>query len=421
MPSTSLRNAVIRRVAMVTPAWPGGSLSNGIVNFIARTRDAMGVAGVDVAILACQVTDHSGDCDVFNLGPLVRKWPTWRLWRRLLGSFDGDRGAAYQVRDAIIAGLRRLDQAGPVQLLEMEESYGWAGMVKKRVDMPVVVRLHGPWCVVGKALGVSEDTTFHWRVQAEGEAIRLADGINAPSRDVIERVERYYGIRLPHAVVIPVSSPRVSEQEQWNQTECDADRVLFIGRFDRVKGGDVIIDAFARLAARMPGVKLWFVGPDRGLLTDDGRNWRINDYLAHRLGGTSGADRVEWLGEQPHGKLSEFRRRAQVTVICSRYESFGGTLIEAMAMGCPVVASRVGGLTEVVTHGVNGLQCQPGSVDDLAEQIQRLLVDPALATRLGRQAATDCRIRYRIEEVADQLLHHWNQVLAANQRGCVAV
>ena len=158
--------------------------------------------------------------------------------------------------------------------------------------------------------------------------------MTAPSLDVLERTRAYYGLPLEHAEVIPNPTRPVPAHERWRADGCEPGTILFVGRFDRHKGGDTIIEAFARVLRAAPGAQLRFAGPDRGLVNDRGRRWGIDAFVDDRLPGARESGRVRLLGHVPHSRLDDLRRRSAVTVACSRYEVFGLTATEAMAMGC---------------------------------------------------------------------------------------
>jgi glycosyltransferase involved in cell wall biosynthesis len=124
------------------------------------------------------------------------------------------------------------------------------------------------------------------------------------------------------------------------------------------------------------------------------------------------AERFEWLGEQPFSALAALRRSALVQVICSRYETFGNVATEAMALGCPVVVSRVGGLAEIVQDGRNGVLCEPEDPQDVAAKLCMLLEDPGLAERLGHQAVADCGERHDPRRLAARTIAFYERVLA---------
>ena len=294
----------------------------------------------------------------------------------------------------------------------MEDAFGWSRGVQKGRSIPVIVRLHGPYFLNGAMQGGLDDPASRKRLRDEGLAIASATAITAPSHDVLERTRSYYGLALEDAAVIPPPVPRIPASERWDPSGCDPNVILFIGRFDRHKGGDLIIDAFARVAERLPQARLRFVGPDVGLGGDDGRKWTITDYLNERLPDNSVRRRVEWLGRQPPAALSDLRRGAAVTVVCSRYETFGLTAAEPLVQGCPLVVTAAGALPEIVQDGINGLLCRPDDPEDLTDKICRLLNDPSLAARLGQRAMIDGGDWYDPGHLAEKFLKFYYRVVS---------
>ena len=143
----------------------------------------------------------------------------------------------------------------------MEESFGWPHSVCEAISIPVCVRLHGPWFLNGTVLGVPADENFREKLRDEGRAIKIADAVSAPSGDVLERVREFYGLALPDAEVIPAPTLPIAAAYRWRLEDCDRKQVLFIGRFDRHKGGDLIIEAFGRVLEVIPDARLLFCGP----------------------------------------------------------------------------------------------------------------------------------------------------------------
>lgn len=307
------------------------------------------------------------------------------------------------LRRDVSTTVRRMTKEQALDVLELEEFWGIGSWVRRTCGVRVHVRLHGPWFLNGPALGTVEDGSFHRRVQLEGMGIAEADVVSAPSRDVLERVRARYGLTLADAVVIPNPTHPISLGERWRLGACDLDRVLFVGRFDRHKGGDVAIDAFARLLRARPSARLTFVGPDHGIPLEDGSTRGLEAFVRERVPGALEDGRIDWLGAQPYSALAPLRRRAFMTVVSSRYENFPGTLTEAMTMGCPVLAANVGGIPELVQHGLNGLLHRNGDAGDLAARMLELFQDPARAARLGRQAGEDAERRHHPDLIAAQL------------------
>lgn len=405
----------MRSVALVTPGWPQEAWPNGITKYVAKMRAAYLRAGIRVTILSAQTSQSTTEEDIVNIthhgGSIVRPDPFWRAVQRVAPHVAHRRFVAKTVVDA----ARWAHARNKIDILQMEESFGWAYFVQRGLPMPVVVRLHGPWFLNGTADGVEQDVEFRRRLRDEGRAIAAADGVTAPSRDVLERTREFYSLPLEHAQVIPNPREMVPESARWTLPGCVPNSVLFVGRFDRHKGGDVMLDAFRAIRQQVPQARLVFVGPDRGCTDHAGRRWTIEPFSAERL---LPEDRphFEYLGQQPNDAIPELRRQANVVVVCSRWENFANTATEALSLGCPLVVSDTGGLPEIVQHERNGLLCRPGDAADLAEKVVALLRNPDLAIRLGSQAALDSEDRYDPDRLARITLDYYEQIIERTRR-----
>jgi L-malate glycosyltransferase len=138
--------------------------------------------------------------------------------------------------------------------------------------------------------------------------------------------------------------------------------VTHISNFRSVKRVDDVVRIFARVAREMPA-RLLLVGdgPDRA--------------KAHDIAEAEGvADRVLFLGKQ--NSVAELLSCSDLFLLPSENEAFGLVALEAMACGVPVVATRIGGIPEVVEHGVSGYLADVGDVDAMAEPPSTCLRDP---------------------------------------------
>jgi glycosyltransferase involved in cell wall biosynthesis len=411
------RNAVPSSfsIGYYSPGWPLTAFCNGIVTYVATIAPTLKAMGHQVSILAYQVVDSTQEESVYDIqqARASRSMPgrvVDRLWSRV-----APRSASRHIaRRSLLTIVRRAIAERGIEIIEMEESFGSARWVRQATSIPVCVRLHGPWFLNGTAAGVPDDGAFRKRVREEGRAIRVADAVTAPSRNVLEQVREFYGLALPEAEVIPPPTSPVPAAERWRLEDCNPKQVLFIGRFDRHKGGDLIIEAFGRVLQEVPEARLRFVGPDRGCIASDGRKWNLENFIRDRIPGALETDRVEWLGQapQPYPALAQLRRGAMVSVICSRYENFPLTVLEAMALGCPIVAANAGGITEILQDGVNGLLHRAGNPSDIAAKIIHLLKNPAQAAELGRQAAADCERRFCLDVVASRMVEFYRRIIS---------
>jgi glycosyltransferase involved in cell wall biosynthesis len=301
---------------------------------------------------------------------------------------------------SVARGIAALERRASVDLLEMEESFGAALYAQEVSTVPIVVRLHGPWFLNGAALGVPTDTQeFARRDRAEARCIADARAVTSPSRDLLERVRSRYGLALEQAAVIPNPAPVIPLASRWRADRADRNTVLFVGRFDRHKGGDLVVEAFGRLAARIPEARLIFVGPDRGLRDDAGVQHDLAGYLEAKLPPAARA-RVQVRGPLQGQQIEPLRREAFVTVVASRYENFSLALVEALSFGCPTVAARVGGNPEILRADETGVLVPGGDAEALAAGLQALIEEPERAARLGGAAALDMAERLQPDAIA---------------------
>jgi colanic acid/amylovoran biosynthesis glycosyltransferase len=145
-------------------------------------------------------------------------------------------------------------------------------------------------------------------------------------------------------------------------------RLLFVGRLATAKGLAILLQAVSIL----DGVTLEIAG--------DGPERRMLEELAREL---TISDRTKFLGYQSPGQVRDLLKRADVFVLSSFAEGLPVVLMEAMAAGVPVVATRIAGIPELVQDGHNGLLVPPGDASATAEAIRRLLDDANLRNRFA--------------------------------------
>jgi glycosyltransferase involved in cell wall biosynthesis len=405
-------------VAMVTPVWPAGRAPNGIATYTSYMAPAFRQEGVRAVLLAWDLGEQTkkGDSPAAD-GDLI-DISSFKPRRTLLGRASvkarhvvakagfGDPHFP-MLKAAVRAALARF----PIQIVEIEEAFGRAGRIAKLKRIPVVTRLHGPWFLNGKTSFEQTDAAFHRRVRRERPSVALADAVTSPSQDVLDRTREFYGLPLKEARVIPCPIETRPDDRLWNLEGADRNRILFAGRFDFHKGGDLMIDAFVKLARSRPSLTLDFVGPDRGILDSAGRLIHLVESLQSRALDAQVARRIVVHGQKSMSEIDDFRRRALITVVPSRYETFGYTAVEALRLGCPLVVGDAGGLREIVRDGETGLCFRAGDSVALAVQIERLLGDPQLAARLGQAGRADVCRRYSPGAIAESTLDLYASVV----------
>lgn len=398
---------------MVSPWWPPESVQNGVVTYLTRLMPELPAAGVDARLLAGGI-EPGREVDARRAGvawageqrdtPL--HWLSNRLLRRIDSQRADTRHAAWQIGHA----LRRLDRERRVDVYELEEAFGWGRHLVSGVGKQVV-RLHGPWFLVAPALGLPDDRANRTRSRWEGKSIARAHAVSSPSKHALDEVRRHYGLALPDAVVIPNATPLMPESECWSRDRAEPRSILFVGRFDRLKGADLVIEAFVRLHASDASTTLTFVGPDRGMLEPSGATVKFAEYVEKHVP-ASARGALRYLGPQPAAMIAPLRARAAVTIVASRFETFGMTVIEAMAAGAPVIGARAGAMPEILEPVSEELLFRSGDATDLTQKIAHLFQHPERAAELGALGRRECERLYSPATVARATAELYRRVIS---------
>lgn len=173
--------------------------------------------------------------------------------------------------------------------------------------------------------------------------------------------------------------------------------LVCVGALTAEKGVEVALEALARLPAHV-----------RLLLPGSGDRLPALRHRAQALGCLA---RVQWGGEEKFS-MAEWVAAGDLLVVPSRSEGLGSAAMLAMAQRRPVVASRTGGLPELIEDGVTGLLVPPGDPAALADACARLLADPALAAALGAAARARIEQRYTAAHMAAATAAAYNSLFA---------
>lgn len=211
-----------------------------------------------------------------------------------------------------------------------------AARLSRRYGVPFVVSEHAPW-VNPRVMRVA--------VPAAGKAASLM----VPSRYVRDTVSRFASDSV-HVRVIPVGFDERLFHLRAPDEPREGDQILYVGQINFNKGIDVLLEAMRLLKLRGEQVRLVLVGGSFYRKTrKKGERMRA---LASELGVE---DVVRFAGVLPHEEVARLMRQSGVVVLPSRGESFGAVLVEALASGTPVVATRCGGPEDIVTDEVGRL------------------------------------------------------------------
>jgi glycosyltransferase involved in cell wall biosynthesis len=223
-------------------------------------------------------------------------------------------------------------------------------------------------------------------------AARRSASVIAVSSETARQLTHDLSLHPEEVQVIPNGTPMVSGEAERGRrilgTCPDTVTVLAVGRLIQVKGFDIL----SRAARLLQGTD----ARTRMVVAGDGEERRVLEGMNEE---DSTGGQLSFLGMRDD--IPDLMAGADIFVMPSRSEGLPMALIEAMAAGLPVVASSVGGIPEVVEHGVHGLLVDPEDPAALAEAIAILSSDPALRARMGRAGHHRVKARFSIDAMVD--------------------
>ena len=194
--------------------------------------------------------------------------------------------------------------------------------------------------------------------------LRNASAVIALTKHMKEAMQAIYSRDV---IIVPngINLNEVAEREAEGGNP--GKKILFVGRLHPVKGTQYLLGAMSIVHRELPEAKLILVG--------DGEEREHLETLTDNLGIR---ECVEFAGRVPHERVEDYMNQAEVFVLSSLSEGFPVTILEAMACGLPVVATRVGGVPDIIKNGTNGYLVDTMNQEQIAEALLNLLQDKQL-------------------------------------------
>lgn len=271
-----------------------------------------------------------------------------------------------------------------------------ASVIAKVSSKPLVVTAHGA--------EFSYDPIWNKNAKIIRAVCQRAETIIAVSENTKAWI-RKRGIETPLEVIYNgVNFTKFGNRDAGHRRSAGRRKntLLFVGQVSPRKGPDVLIAALAHLKKTDISAKV--VGQAEHVylkqLLEQTRTLKLDN-------------RVELLGEVSEKQLLELYHEADLFVFPTKLETegFGLVVAEAMAAGLPVIASRIGPLPELVSHGVNGLLFEPGNAKDLAQNIERLLQDDELYEAISKAGRETARSTFSWQKAAQQTIRTYNKII----------
>lgn len=370
---------MIVRVLLVANTLPPADLS-GVGEQVVQLAAGLAAAGCEVRVLGRGPQGAGGPKLLFPLTVLAPL-------RRALASFRPDVVQVHESDGGLAAALVRWRRRGgrvPLLVALQQVSY----VEERRAVRP----LRHAGRELGRPGGV--ERRFRWfkapvQILLGRLSARMADLVLAPSRATAAELARDYGARRL-AVLPNVTGGLTVAAEPVAALAEASGHLLFVGRLRIRKGLEVAFEALAALRDQGREATL--------LIAGDGEHRAALERRAAELG-LSG-DRVRFLGRATAGQVRALLDGAAALVVPSTYEGMPLVVLEAMAAGVPVVASRVSGIPEVVVDGETGWLVPAEDPPALVSALAHVLADPAERARRGAAGRERCRTRFRPEHAA---------------------
>lgn len=387
------------RIALVADEDPGWG---GIGTYTGVLGNALAELGHDVhLVLRGWEQDGAERRSGVTLHRLTVPEPSWRSGTVAFAS------RFYVTRESLIFSLgvaRALGRIAP-DVVEAPEFHapGLIAALRARLGKrapAVVVRLHTPAILTAKLADESPDLDLRAGEALEAIAVRCAHLVTSPSQALAEFVHRRWRLAPDRIRVVPnpiddaTFAPAPEEAERTG-------RILIVGRVDRHKGQDLLVDALPMIRDTVPEAHLVIVGSDGG----------ASEALERRASEVRVREAITFAGAKSREELPRIYQSAAVCVVPSRFDAFPYVALEAMACGRPVVASRVGGLVEVIDDGHGGALVDPESPAALAAAVTRLLLDERERHRLGRAARERVTTAYAARTVAASMAERYAEAI----------
>jgi glycosyltransferase involved in cell wall biosynthesis len=303
--------------------------------------------------------------------------------------------------------LIKLNKKHTIDIVEYAEinSEGFAHSIFGPKKIPFVVRCHTPYFVLKdyylKRERIFDNSFIYWM---EKIFIRKAPALTAPSKDLAKiissrlRISNRKIIVTPNVINIGEFSPKKTVNE--NRQEII---LLYVGRIERAKGIFVLANALGEFVKIYGNrIKCTIVGPGQKSIKDE-----IIFYFSQK----DISINIEFKGKVPERELLAIYQQCDIFINPSLiYESFSYTCLEAMACGKPVVASRLGGIPEVVKDKETGFLFETGNADDLREKLSILLEDASLRRVMGEKGRLRVENKFNSISVAKKNIEIYENV-----------
>ena len=270
-------------------------------------------------------------------------------------------------------------------------------LATRGIHLPFITTLHGTdITLVGLDRSYLPITKF---------GIDQSDGVTAISSYLADRTHEAFTVSKPIEVIrnfvncdLYLARPELIAEQRPRYAKPNEQLLVHLSNFRPVKRVGDVVEVFARVAHTMPA---------RLMLIGDGPDRSTAEYLARKLGVQ---DRIHFLGKQDN--VNELLPLADLMLMPSEMESFGLAALEAMACRVPAIATQVGGVPELIESGRNGILCEIGDVEAMAQAAIHLLSHPEELETMSAAARKTAQDHFCASSIIARYESYYRQILA---------
>lgn len=286
----------------------------------------------------------------------------------------------------IFEKIKQIKRNYGLDIVEAPEWLAQGFIVANEDILPLITRLHTPLFLI-------EEISNGQRLYRENEDIKRLErlqtirsrAVTSPSTSLSQITKEKWGIE---SVVIynPINIKMYEASYCEEDRAIEEDYILFMGRLEYRKGVLVLAESLKKIIGHLHGVKVVFCGQDTYY-----KKKPVKALILEKCKGLE--DRIEFIEHVSSNAKISLLKNAKAVVLPSLWENFSYVALEAMCLGKTVVATRVGGFTEMIEHGKSGYLVEPGQSNELGEIVYKILK--------GQLPTTGTEAKKRIQEMFD--------------------
>ncbi len=370
-------------ILFISSEYPPETGFGGIGTYTRTMAHSLYNRGHNIDVIALSEKDHPYEysdtgVSVYRIRPgefPLPKGPLFYHYRRICTKFlfnslvrqAFSRAAAKKY--ALLASQKKYD------IIESAECGAEGFYIKPVLDGKTVIRLHSPFSYIARldhlGLGFFDLRKLEFM---ERETTLRAHGVSSPSRALKRVLQEKWKLREV------VSFPNPMDTSDYLPKQGKGDYIIYTGRVEYNKGVHVLIKAYSQIIKEGLDIPLLLVGAPYGVIKKILPYEKLIEDLIEKL---DLKDKVKWIKTAGREDIRKYLAHATVAVYPSLWENFPYACLEAMASGVPVIASRSGGLEEIVAHKETGFLSDVLNHNMLSETLKNVLGDYDMSCRIG--------------------------------------